>query len=124
MPVTGQVLDDMHHPRQQRVRAGGEDARQFPMQETQPLAYRHPTLQQEGADLIDDAGALTDQPFAYAVQCLQVELIGRLGGDKFHRRPLHRLRDCFGIAKVVLLSFGIRAHIFSRNNPCFPHKTA
>ena len=32
------------------------------------------------------AGALADQPLAHAVQGLQVELIGSLGGDEFHGR--------------------------------------
>src|SRR5580693_4146917 len=52
---------------------------------------RRPALQQEGTNLIDDAGALADQPFAHPVQRLQVELVGRLGSDEFHRRALHRL---------------------------------
>jgi hypothetical protein len=32
-------------------------------------------------------------------------LIGRLGGEEFHRRALHRLGDRFGVAEVVLLPF-------------------
>jgi hypothetical protein len=32
--------------------------------------------------LIDDAGALTDQPLTHPVQGLQVELLDSLGGDK------------------------------------------
>jgi hypothetical protein len=43
---------------------------------------RDAALQQEGADLIDDAGALTDQSLAHPVQRLQVELVGALGGDE------------------------------------------
>jgi hypothetical protein len=31
------------------------------------------------------------------MQRLQVELVSRLGRDKFHRRPLHRLCDRFGV---------------------------
>jgi len=58
---------------------------------------------------------LPDQPFAHPVQRLQVELAGRLGGNVFHRRALHRLGDCFRVAKVVLLSFRIRAHVFRRH---------
>jgi len=46
----------------------------------------------EGTNLVDDAGALPDQLFAHPVQRLQVQLIGRLGGDEFHRRAL----CCFG----------------------------
>src|ERR1700721_1847235 len=40
------------------------------------------------ADLIDDAGALPDQSFTHAMQCLQVELVGALGGNELHRRAL------------------------------------
>jgi hypothetical protein len=40
------------------------------------LPYRDSALQQEGADLIDDARALTDKPLAHPVQRLQVELVG------------------------------------------------
>jgi hypothetical protein len=36
----------------------------------QALPNGNPTLQQEGADLIDDAGALTDQPLTHTVQSL------------------------------------------------------
>jgi hypothetical protein len=70
-------------------------------------------LQQEGADLIDDARTLTDKPLAHPVQCLQVELVGRLGGDELHGRALHRLGDCFRIAIVILLTFGIRRTYFA-----------
>jgi len=36
------------------------------------LPYRNASLQQEGADLIDNAGTLADQALPYSVQCLQV----------------------------------------------------
>jgi hypothetical protein len=49
------------------------------------------------------------------MQCLQVELVGRLGGDELHGRALHRLGDCFRIAIVILLTFGIRTHILCRH---------
>ncbi len=62
-------------------------------------------LQQKRADLIDDAGALANQSLAHAMECLQIELVGGLGGDKLHGRALHRLGNSLGIAKVVLLSF-------------------
>jgi hypothetical protein len=77
------------------------------------LPHRDSALQQEGADLIDDAGALTDQPLAHPVQRLQVELVG----DELHGRALHRLGDRFRIAIVVLLTFGIRAHILCQHQP-------
>ena len=64
---------------------------------------RNAALQQKGADLIDDAGALADEPLPHAVQCLQVELICGLGSYELDGRSLHRLGDCLGIAEVILL---------------------
>ena len=79
------------------------------------MPHRDAALQQEGADLIDDARALTDKPLAHPVQCLQVELVGRLGRDKFHGWALHRLGDRFRIAIVILSSVAIRAHMLRRH---------
>src|SRR5919204_1512379 len=86
-------------------------------QETQPLPDCNAPLEEEGADLIDDAGALADQPLAHAVQRLQVELRRGLGGDELHGRALRRLSDRFRIAEVVLLSLAIRPHVFGRHQP-------
>jgi hypothetical protein len=36
------------------------------------------------------------------VQRLQVELLGCLGGNKFHGRTLYRLRNRFAVAEVIL----------------------
>jgi hypothetical protein len=41
---------------------------------------------------------------AHPMQCLQVKLIGGLGGDELHRRPRHRLGNCLGVTEVILLS--------------------
>jgi membrane protease YdiL (CAAX protease family) len=71
----------------------------------QPLPHRNAAIEQEGTYLVDDAGALADDPLAHAVQGLQVELVDRLGGDESHSWALHRLGDSFGITEVVLLSF-------------------
>jgi CBS domain-containing protein len=49
---------------------------------------------------------------------LQVQLVSRLGGDELHRRALHRLGNRFGVAEVVLLTFGIRPHVFRRHQAC------
>jgi len=81
------------------------------------LPHGNATLQQEGADLIDDAGALTDQTLPHAVERLQVELLGGLGRDELHRRALHRLSDRLCVAEVVLLSLRIRADVFRRHEP-------
>src|SRR5580704_6205477 len=98
-------------------RTRGENAWQLSAQEAQSLPNSNAALQQEGVDLIDDAGTLTNQTLPHAVQRLQVELLSGLGRDELHRRPLHRLGDRLGIAEVVLLSLRIRAHILRRHEP-------
>src|SRR5262249_25349537 len=90
--------------------------------EPQPLANRDAAFQQERPDLIDNAGALTDQPFAHAVQRLQVELLGGLGRDELHGRTLHRLGNRLGVAEVILLPLRIRAHVLRRHQPCYAPK--
>ena len=67
--------------------------------------------------MIDDAGALADQPLPHPVHCLQVELIRGLGRHELHGRPLHRLGDGLGITEVILLSLGIGANILRRHQP-------
>src|SRR5215472_13650613 len=73
------------------------------------------TLQQERADLIDDASALTDQPLTHAVERLRIKLLGGLCRDELHSRALHCLGDCLGVPEVILLSLGIRAHVLRRH---------
>jgi hypothetical protein len=116
-PVSGQVLDDAQHAGREHISARRQDARQLGPQETQPLPHRDAALQQEGTDLIDNAGALADKSLAHPVERLQVELVGGLGRDELHGRALHRLGNRFRIAIVVLLTFGIRAHILRRHQP-------
>jgi hypothetical protein len=74
-----------------------------------------PRSRRKARDLIDDARALADQSLAHAVQRLQIKLLGCLGGNELHRRPL----DCFGdrlrIAEVVLLALRVRANILCRH---------
>src|SRR5262249_52592503 len=60
---------------------------------------------------------LTNQPLTHTVQSLQVELLGGPGCDELHRRALHRLGDCLGIAEVVLLPPRVGAHIFGWHQP-------
>ena len=67
--------------------------------------------------MIDDAGALADQPLPYPVQCLQIKLIRGLRRHKLHRWTLHRLGDRLRIAKVILLSLGIGTNILRRHQP-------
>ena len=67
--------------------------------------------------MIDNARALTDQPLTHAMQSLQVELIGSLRGDKLHLRPLHGFGNRLRVTEVVLLAFGIGAHVPRRHQP-------
>jgi hypothetical protein len=62
-------------------------------------------LQQEGTDLVDDAGTLADQARAYAMQRLQVQLIACFGSDELHGWSPDSFSDCFSIAEIVLLAF-------------------
>jgi hypothetical protein len=79
------------------------------------LPHRDAPLQQERTDLIHDAGTLTDQSVADAVQRLKVELIGGLGRDELHGRAFDSLSDGFRISEVILLSLRIGAHVFRRH---------
>jgi hypothetical protein len=103
--------------RREYIATHGKDVRQFGAQEAKPLPHRNAALQQESADLIDNAGALTDEPFTDSMQRLQVELVGRLGDDEPHRRALYCLRDRFRVAEVIFLSFGICADVFGWHQP-------
>ena len=67
--------------------------------------------------MIDDAGALADQPLTDAMQRLQVELIGGLGRHELHRRPLYCLGNRLRVTEVVLLAFGIGPHVLRRHQP-------
>jgi len=81
------------------------------------LADRNATFQQEGTDLVDDAGTLADQALAHKMQRLQVQLIGRFGGDELHGWSLDSFSDCFSIAEIVLLPFAIRFDVLRWHEP-------
>ena len=81
------------------------------------MPHRNAALQQEGANLIDNAGALADQALPYAVQRLQIQLLRGLGRHELHRRSLHRLGDGLGIAEVILLPSGIGTNVLRRHQP-------
>ena len=50
-----------------------------------PLGQAPPSVEQEGADLVDHTGALANQPFANPMQRLQIELLDRFDGDTDRR---------------------------------------
>src|SRR6266498_1438713 len=116
-PVASQVLDDVHHAWRQDIGGRGQDARQLSTQEALPLPDGDAALQQESADLVDDASALAHQSLTHPMQRLQVELIGGLRRYELHRWPLHRLGDRLRVAEVVLLSLRIRANVLRRHQP-------
>jgi hypothetical protein len=55
---------------------------------------------------------------AHPVQRLQIELLGSLGRDELHRRPLDRFGDGLRITEAVLLSFRIGARVLRRHQSC------
>ena len=79
------------------------------------LAHRDATFQHEGADLVDDARALRNQPLTNTMQRLQVELVSCLGGDELHCWPLHSLGDRLGIVEIVLLPLRIGPQVLCRH---------
>src|SRR4030095_16137642 len=70
-----------------------------------------------GADLIADPRPLPDQALPYAVQRLQIQLIGCLRSHELHRRALDRLGDCLRIGEVVLLPLRGGPHVLRRHQP-------
>src|SRR6478735_1166294 len=116
-PVAGQIFDNAHHARRQDIWWRGQDARQLGAQEPLSLPHRNAALQQEGPDLIDNAGTLADQALPYPVQRLQVELIRGLGRHELHGRSLHLLGDCLRITKIIPLALGIWSHVLRRHQP-------
>src|SRR4029077_18432918 len=102
-PVAGQILDEVNHALGQYLTTRRENAWQPGTQEVPPLPHRDPTLQEEGADLIDDTGTLADQTLPNPVPRLQVQLFDRLRGHELHRWALDRLGDRLRVAEVVLL---------------------
>jgi hypothetical protein len=74
-------------------------------------------FERKGTDLIDDGGALTDEPFSDAMQRLEVALVAGLDGDEFHRRAPYGLGNRFGVIEIVLLSLSIRTDILRGHQP-------
>jgi hypothetical protein len=57
----------------------GQDVRQLRAQEAQSLPNSNATFQKKGADLVDDAGALANETFSYAVPLASIAC--RWGGS-------------------------------------------
>jgi hypothetical protein len=82
-----------------------------------PLRNEDAALHKHGAELIDQRGALCDEPIASTVKHLHVELLGRFQFDKPHRRTRRRFGDRFRIPVVVLVRPHVGAHKFRRHQP-------
>jgi hypothetical protein len=78
-----------------------------------PLRNGDASLEQYGAELVNQCCALAYQPRARPVQALHVELRLTLELDKPHGWA----RRGFGIPFVILLRFHIRLHVFRRHQP-------
>src|SRR6185437_16471494 len=61
-PVVRQGFDDTRHARRENLASRSQDTGELGAEETLTLPHGDPTLQEKRTDLIDDAGALTDQP--------------------------------------------------------------
>jgi hypothetical protein len=103
-----QVLDDAHHTRREHGGARGEDAGQLGPEEAQALAESDATFQHERTGLIDDAGALRDEPLAHPIQRLQIQLISRLRRHELHCWPLYGLGNRLASRKSFFSSIPIR----------------
>jgi hypothetical protein len=98
---------------QRWLRSRGDVARTetLPYHRTQPATATLNDYLDQQAELLLSAGRPTNPiggpcaPLSHPVHCLQVELIGGLGGDELHRWPLHRLGDRLGIAESFFCSF-------------------
>src|ERR1700704_4292161 len=114
-PVSRQILDDAQHARREHIGARREDTRQLGPQGTQALPHGDAPLKQERTDLIDDAGTLTDQSIADAVQRLKVELIK-------NGRSQHSSADSINISEFDFRQAQLRRDL---SNCCqMPSRTA
>ena len=94
------VLQDLRHRLLQLERSLGED---------------HATLQQEGPQLVDHRRAASDEPIAYAMHRLQVQLVLGLDRHEAHVLPVHRFGDRLSIQEVVLVRLHERLYELSWN---------
>jgi transposase len=75
-----------------------------------PLGDDYAPLQENGAQLIDQGGALPHQPIAGAMQRLHVQLLFTFQLDETHGRPCGCLGDRLRISIVVLLRLDVRTY--------------
>jgi hypothetical protein len=64
---------------------------------------------------MDHRGLLADEELARAMEHQAALLLGRLGLDKPHVCPGHRLTDGFGVSSIGLLSLDVGLHIGRRH---------
>ena len=114
-PVDREVLEQTQDAWRDRRRIGGEDIEKRLAQGHRSLLHRDAALDQEAADLVDGARALTHQARAHLVQRQQVHLLRRLDAHEVHGRALHGLGNRFGIPVVVLVPLEERLDVLRRD---------
>ena len=82
-----------------------------------PRAATIPNSARVTAQRVDQHRTLAHQKIARPLQHDRRLLFRRLDRHEPHRRPCHRLADCFRVGRVVLLAFNIRLHILRRDQP-------
>ena len=107
------VGDEHDHPRAQSrsallIHQHGQELLELPL----ALRRDHSSLQQNGAQLIDQSRPLADQSVPRPMQGLHVKLVLALQSDKAHRRPGRRFRNPLGVAIVVLLRLDVGPDVF------------
>src|SRR6266849_2386619 len=110
-PVLDQLADEIDHSWRQRVGIRAQNFRQRLAQWHEALPHGDAALKQKAADLIGHTRALADQARAHAMQCQQIHLLRRLDRHEVHRWSLHRSRDRFRVAVVILVSLEERLYV-------------
>ena len=114
-PVGSEVLEQTPDAWRDRRRIGGEDIDKHLAQGHRSLLHRDAAFDQEAADLVDGARALTHQARTHLVQGQQVHLLWRLDAHELHGRPLHGLGNRLRIPVVVLVAFEERLDVLRRD---------
>ena len=81
------------------------------------LCEGHPTLKQEGSQLVDDRRSSRNQPVSHAVERLQIQLVIGLDRNEAHILTVDSFGNRLRIKEVVLIRLHKRLHELSGNQP-------